>query len=125
MKLAALILFISSSFAASDRVQVGLYSGAVEVHDTVAFELVKGGKAVITSDYFNLDGSKKKLPDRVMKGTWSYREPFLTISYGAYRDKFRKEDCPQPNPCYKFEESEGKKPSPLNAPYGFGLRSTE
>jgi hypothetical protein len=123
MKLIFFTLFASFAFATGNQVQLGVYSGAIEVHDTVAFELLSGGKAVVTSDYFNIDGTKKEAPAKVMHGSWSYQDPFLTISFAGYKDKLRKEDCPQTFPCFKFEESFGKKSlSPLNVPYGFGIR---
>lgn len=121
-----LILCLLSFFTlAKSEPQLGVYAGAPEAHDTVAFEILKNNIAVVTSDYFNADGSKNQSPKKVVKGTWSFKGPFLTISAGLIKDKLRKEDCPQSFPCFKFEKSEGKGLSPLNVPYGFGLRTGE
>lgn len=123
MKLFFLVL-LSFLANASTHEQLGTYAGAPEVHDTVAFELLKEGKAIVTTDYFNADGSKNKAATKKLKGTWSYKDPFLTISFGSHKDQLRKEDCPQPHPCFKFEKSYGKNLSPLNVPYGFGYRNS-
>lgn len=118
----ALLSFVAS---AGTQVGLGIYSSAPEVHDRVAFELLKEGKATVTADYFNVDGSPNKSSSKTLKGTWSYKDPLLTISFGPNKDRLRKEDCPQPYPCFKFEKSFGKGLSPLNVPYGFGLRSVK
>ncbi len=123
MKIYFFILLTYFAFASSEKVQLGTYAAAPVVHDTVAFELLKGGKAIVASDYFDVDGNKNKKPVKVMKGSWSYKDPFLTISFGTYKDKLRKEDCPQLFPCFKFEKSQTNGLSPLNVPYGFGIRT--
>ncbi len=102
---------------------LGVYAGAPIVNDTVAFELQANENVIVISDYFNSDGSRNTTSKNKVKGTWKYKAPFLLITFGQFKDKLRKEDCPQPNPCFKFEKSEGKGLSPLNVPYGFGVRN--
>ncbi len=124
MKQIFFLLLISFTLASTvNAVQLGVYAGAPIVNDTVAFELQANEKAIVTSDYFNSDGNRTMKPKNLIRGTWKYKEPFLLITFGKFQDKLRKENCPQLNPCFKFENSEGKGLSPLNVPYGFGLRN--
>lgn len=121
MRLFLFIFLAIISFQASS-IELGTYAGSPIVNDTVAFELLNNSKAKVTKDYFNSNGDRNKSPKKFINGNWIYKEPFLMITYGKFKDYLRIENCPQPNSCFKFEKSEGEKLSPLNVPYGFGLR---
>jgi len=111
------------AFAAfvSSKAPLGTYSGYSETHRTVAFELKPDGKAVVTTLYDDGEGDPAKEIDEKVKGSWAYAEPMLTIRYGAYRDDFRyTQGCePEGHPCFRFERSRGKNPSPLQVTYDF------
>lgn len=99
---------------------MGTYSGLSETHSTVAFELMRDGKALVTTDFYDGEGDKARIVDKKVKGSWTYKVPALTITFGMYTDHFNKvSDCYESRPCFKFDKSETKTKSPLNVKYEF------
>jgi len=62
MKKMILIFFFAVTAWASNPVHLGIYAGAPIIHDSIAFELLPDGKAIITTDYFEADGQIRKAP---------------------------------------------------------------
>jgi hypothetical protein len=119
MKLLSLFFFAHLVFAES-LPPLGTYSGFSETPSTVAFELMKNGKALITTDFYDGEGDKKKIIDKKTKGSWAYNEPILKIVFGERTDHFKKgTDCYEGRPCFKFNKSESKKKNPLDVDYEF------
>jgi len=81
---------------------------------------MKDGKALITTDFYDGEGNKKKVIDKKIKGSWTYQDPTLTVKFGKHKDHFKKgTDCYENRPCFKFDKSESKEKSPLNVEYEF------
>lgn len=112
--------FIAHVAFAESLLPLGTYSGFSESHSTVAFELMKDGKALITTEFYDGEGDKKKVIDKKEKGSWTYKEPTLTVTFGKYKDHFKKgTNCYENRPCFKFDSSESKEKSPLDVTYEF------
>jgi hypothetical protein len=119
-----LIIFISLSLAyAKDDIPLGTYSSFTETDSvpTVEFELLKDGKAIVTTEHLDSDEGDKPI-HKTVQGTWVYKKPLLTITYLKFKDRFRKETNCYQDPCFKYDGSEYKasqEASPLHVSYPF------
>ncbi len=114
------LFFVMHLVFAEPRPAIGTYSGFSETHSTVAFKLMEDGQALVTTDFYDGEGDKRKVIVKRVKGSWTYKEPMLTITFGKHTDYFKKRtDCYESRPCFRFDKSIAKEKSPLNVEYEF------
>lgn len=86
------VIFASTILLAGTEADVplGTYSGFSETHSTVAFELLKDGSANVTTEFYDGEREKAKQMNKNVPGTWVYNSPILTVTFGQFKDQFKK-----------------------------------
>lgn len=124
--LGILALLLCSTWipAAFADVILGTYSAFTEADWGMAFELLKDGQAVVTTEYsYEYDEKDKRVEHKkTLPGKWTFKDSTLTLTYGEFIDAFmRKTDCYEKRPCFRFKPlaTSSKKKSPLNSEFEF------
>lgn len=124
-------IFISCISFAADKnpkhveIKLGEFWLAIEAGWTSGFELRKDGKATITPEFENENGSEDDVtipppaPPKRVEGRWMQAGETIEISFEKYRDQFRlQKGCGGYKNlyCFKYVKSlsSSKEKSPLN-----------